>query len=630
MSFHEDPGSLFWSERPAADWRDVLALAGQDSSGRLLRGACAKQLGISQLRHVKVEIARMLAEGATLSALRPVRVGLVGSGNLDFLADMVPGTAPRFGLRAEVAPSIYNSIASAAFIAPDFDGPVDVVAIIPDLGAFPLPGALADRAAHDAAIADAAAHLERIVDTVRAKTGSAIVLATVPGMPDMMGATGDRAIPGTTARFLADLNAGIVEIAETSGVVLWDLEQIAAAVGLRHWRNPVAAHVAKSPFSIDLAPLIADRLCATLAAMFGKSRRALVLDLDNTVWSGVIGDDGLSGINIGQGDAVGESHLAVQRFALELRRRGIVLAVCSKNDEAVARIPFRDHPDMLLREEHFAVFQANWNDKATNIQSIADALALNVDSLVFLDDNPAERARVRQQFPEVAVPELPDDAAYYVASLAAGGYFETTKLGADDLGRADAYQGNAKRAEIRQKVGDYDSYLTSLAMVLEVRRFDEVGRSRIAQLINKSNQFNLTTRRRQEADVAAVEAADDMIGLQFRLTDTFGDNGMICVIVLRVEGEVALIDTWLMSCRVLERGVEQAVLNEIVDAAAMAGATRVVGEYLPTERNAMVRDHYERLGFSPIDVDDGDGGSRWSLDISNYEPRLVRMDIVHG
>ncbi len=348
-----------------------------------------------------------------------------------------------------------------------------------------------------------------------------------------------------------------------------------------------------------------------------------MLDLDNTLWGGVIGDDGLTGINIGQGDAVGEAYLALQRQILELRRRGIVLSVCSKNDDAVARAPFREHPDMLLREEHFAVFQANWSDKATNLKTIADELALNPDALVFLDDNPAERARVRQQFPEVAVPELPDDPALYATYLAAGGYFELTNLGEDDLKRAEAYQGNARRAEIRKTMGDYDDYLRSLEMRLSIAGFDDIGRNRIAQLINKSNQFNLTTIRRQEDELKAID-----VGLQFRLVDGFGDNGMICVVILAVKGDMVEVDTWLMSCRVLERGVEKAVLNEIMRVAEAAGASAVIGKYVPTPRNEMVRDHYERLGFTPIGSNgQQDGETCWQMNVNEFQSHVVHMDI---
>lgn len=628
MPIQSEPMSLFWLPKANGDWNQAMKGAiADDPTGRMLRGVCSVQLGISQLRAVKAAIEAARKAGASFAALRAIRVGLVGAGTLDFVADALPGTAPRFGMMVDVAPVQYNGIASAAFTDPGFEA-VDVVVVMPDAETFARPSRLLDKPEHDRAVAEALAQIGRIADAMRARYGCVVVVATIATSPEGVISSSDRSILGSYVRFLSDINAGIHTLAAEQSLVLWDLAEIAAMVGARLWRDPVAMHVAKSLTSISLAPLVADRLCAALAPLFGKSRRGLVVDLDNTLWGGVIGDDGLAGIVIGQGDAVGEAHLSLQRYILELRRRGIVLSVCSKNDDSVAREPFRNHPDMLLREEHFAVFQANWSDKATNIKAIADALTLNLDALVFLDDNPAERARVRQQFPEVAVPELPDDPALYTTFLAAGGYFESATLSADDLVRADAYQGNARREEIRRTIGDYDSYLASLDMTLAMGRFDKIGRARIAQLINKSNQFNLTTRRRQEPEVEAIELSDAHVGLQFRLTDSFGDNGMISVVVLALEDDAVVIDTWLMSCRVLERGVEKAVLNEIVRIAADLGKPLVIGAYIPTPRNQMVRDHYPKLGFVPGHRHAmPEEASSWQLDVAAYTPFPTQIGI---
>jgi FkbH-like protein len=324
----------------------------------------------------------------------------------------------------------------------------------------------------------------------------------------------------------------------------------------------------------------------------------------------VIGDDGLEGIVIAQGDPTGEAFLSVQRLAIELRSRGIVLAVCSKNDDAVARAGFT-HPEMLLKVDQIAVFQANWNDKATNIKAIAKELALGIDAMVFLDDNPVERGLVRQILPEVAVPELPDDPALYARTLAAAGYFEALTYSAEDRARADFYQDNARRVTLQNQAGDVGAYLTSLDMTITFQPFDAVGRARITQLINKSNQFNLTARRYTEIDVAAAEA--DCFTLQIRLADRFGDNGMISCIICRDAGPATWeIDTWLMSCRVLGRGVEAMVLREIIAAAQAHGITTLIGVYRPTPRNGMVSDHYPKLGFEP-DSTAPDGTTQWRL-----------------
>jgi FkbH-like protein len=351
-----------------------------------------------------------------------------------------------------------------------------------------------------------------------------------------------------------------------------------------------------------------------------------VLDLDNTLWGGVIGDDGLSGINVAQGDARGEAFRAVQSCALALKRRGIVLAVCSKNDDATARLPFQSHPSMILKEEDIAVFVANWEDKATNLRRIARQLDIGVDALVLLDDNPAERALVRQLLPEVAVPEVGADPSTYVRALTCSGYFETISFTAEDLGRAEQYRANADRAALAEASGDLDSYLRSLAMEIEFKPFDEGGRKRVTQLINKTNQFNLTTRRYTEAQVTAMEQDAAYHTLQVSLRDRFGDNGMISVTICRAGPDAWEIDTWLMSCRVINRRVEDAVLNQIALAARAAGARHLVGEYIPTDRNGLVADLLARLGF--VQAMGGAFAGRWVLDLDRFTELQVPIRLA--
>jgi FkbH-like protein len=386
--------------------------------------------------------------------------------------------------------------------------------------------------------------------------------------------------------------------------------------------------MAKFSFSDQLIPLYADHVARVVAAIRGKSGKVLILDLDNTVWGGVIGDDGLDGIQIAQGDARGEAHLAVQRLALDLRQRGIVLAVSSKNTDEVARAPFEKHPEMLLKLDHIAVFQANWNDKATNIQAIAEELSLGLDAMVFLDDNPVERGLVRKLLPQVAVPELPEEPAYYARTLAAGGYFEAVAFASEDLKRAGFYQDNARRAGLQKQVGGVDAYLTSLEMTITFQPFDATGRARIVQLINKSNQYNLTTRRYTDPEVTEAENDASVFTLQVRLADIFGDNGMISVVICR-PGEAGEweIDTWLMSCRVLGRKVEHMVLREILGHARVAGIHKLMGVYRPTERNKLVVDHYAKLGFAKAGEEES-GLTRWELLVEAADPASAPMKVV--
>jgi FkbH-like protein len=425
-----------------------------------------------------------------------------------------------------------------------------------------------------------------------------------------------------------EINRAIVADVASSSDVLFDVADLAATVGLTNWHSPSQWNLAKLPFAGDYVPLYADHVCRILAAVSGLSRRCLVMDLDNTMWGGVIGDDGLSGIRLAQGDAEGEAYLELQQYALALRDRGVILAVSSKNDDAVARAPFRDHPEMRIREEHITVFQANWDDKATNITAIARELNLGLQSLVFVDDNPFERELVRRALPQVAVVELPDDPALYARTLSAAGYFELTRVSEDDLNRAKFYEGNARRAELQDSVGNLESYLASLDMEIVLQPFEAVGRVRIAQLINKSNQFNLTTRRYTEADVEAMEADAGAFTLQVRLLDRFGDNGMISVIICRgVGGAEWHIDTWLMSCRVLGRQVEQMVLRELLRNAAARGAQRLIGTYVPTGRNGIVVEHYAKLGFELTRRDD-DGTTVWGLPVQGTEIAAPPMRIT--
>ena len=379
-------------------------------------------------------------------------------------------------------------------------------------------------------------------------------------------------VPGAWRFLVAETNRRLLTESAKSNALVFDVAALAAMVGVAEWHSPAQWNMAKLPFDSRFVPLYAEHVGRLLGAILGKSRRCLILDLDNTVWGGVIGDDGLEGIRVAQGDTEGEAHLELQRLALSLRSRGVVLAVSSKNEDATARLPFQSHPEMLLREEHITVFQANWNDKATNIVAIAKELSLGLDAMVFLDDNPAERALVRQTLPDVAVPELPEDPAMYARVLGTAGYFDAVSFSDEDRKRAEFYEGNARRVALQAQVTDMDAYLKSLEMVIRFEPFDAVSRARIAQLINKSNQFNLTTRRYTEAEVESLERDERAFTLQVRLTDAVGDNGMISVIVCRtVEPRTWAIDTWLMSCRVLGRRVESMVLREIIPPCRGAG-----------------------------------------------------------
>ena len=451
----------------------------------------------------------------------------------------------------------------------------------------------------------------------------------LPALPDLLGQNEHR-LPGSPAGLVARINQAIRPLADAAGVDLLALDRRAAQDGIAAWHDVGLWHRAKQEISPVAAPLYGDLVGRLLAARAGRSSKCLVLDLDNTLWGGVIGDDGMDGIEIGQGSPLGEGYAALQSHARALSGRGIILAVCSKNDEANAVEPFEKHPDMVLRRTDIAAFVANWSDKASNLRAIAEQLNIGIDSLVFLDDNPVERALVRRELPMVAVPEVDDDPVNMLRALADAGYFESVTVTDEDRVRSAQYQGNLARESLRASTTDMGSYLRGLEMRLLWRRFDRLGLQRTVQLINKTNQFNLTTRRYTEAEVLAVMEDPHAFGLQLRLIDRFGDNGIIAIIIGRLHPDGDLwIDTWLMSCRVLGRQVEPTTLNLIAEQARKLGARRIIGEFIPSAKNAMVRDHYAKLGFTQGEPDE-QGRTLATLDLSGFTPADTFITVTEG
>jgi FkbH-like protein len=539
-------------------------------------------------------------------------------------------SAARHGIALEVIQPSYDQVAQEA-LTPDSKvnrSKPDAVLFALDYRALPLKLSLGDAEASSATVQGVIGYLQALRGGIKANSNAVCIFQSfAPPVETLFGSL-DRALKGTLRSLIDAINRELAEYVSGSGDVLLDVAALAETVGLADWHNTQLWNMAKFSFSDELIPLYADHVARTLAAIRGGGAKVLILDLDNTIWGGVIGDDGLDGIQVAQGDARGEAHLAVQRLALDLRQRGILLAVSSKNTDEVARMPFEEHPEMLLKLEHIAVFQANWNDKATNIQAIAEKLSLGLDSMVFLDDNPAERGLVRKLLPQVAVPELPEDPAYYARTLAAAGYFEAVAFANEDLKRAGFYQDNAKRASLQKQVGGVDAYLASLDMTITFQPFDATGRARIVQLINKSNQYNLTTRRYTDPEVTAAENDPEVFTLQARLADIFGDNGMISVVICRpAEAGAWEIDTWLMSCRVLGRKVEHMVLREVLRHANAAGIHKLIGIHRPTDRNKLVADHYARLGFTKVGEEES-GSTRWELLVECAELESAPINVI--
>jgi FkbH-like protein len=621
--------SLAWLSGAPPDFRQrCRALSESPEPGRAVIGLAQYALDENQLRRLADAIAAVRARDGTLSPLAPFKLAVLGNATLEPVVPALVASAARYGIALECIEADFGQTVQEA-LSPGSRvnrAKPDAVLLALDHRGVSLASQPGDSEAAAASVADAVELVRALRAALRENGGARSIVQTLAPPAETLFGSFDRAIAGTPRSLATAFNSALVDSLSATDDVLFDVAALAETVGLANWHSPKQWNVAKLSFDARMLPLYADHVGRILGALRGKSRRCLILDLDNTVWGGVIGDDGLEGIVIGQGDATGEAYLDVQRAALALRERGVVLAVSSKNDDSIARSAFLEHPDMLLKEDHIAVFQANWNDKATNIAAIAQELALGLDAMVFVDDNPVERGLVREVLPQVAVPELPDDPALYARTLAAAGYFEATAFSAEDRQRADFYRDNARRVALRGQVGDLQAYLTSLEMKIVFAPFDATGRSRIAQLINKSNQFNLTTRRYDESTVAAFEADPRAFTLQVRLIDAFGDNGMIGVVICRETTDDAWeIDTWLMSCRVLGRGVEQMVLREILHHGRARGIRKLNGVYLPTERNGMVRDHYAKLGFAPLGEDES-GGTRWELGV-DAEVEAAPMEV---
>jgi FkbH-like protein len=622
---------LQWLPILPGDFSSMLSSLEAKSSpiGLDIQFLATHRLDLNQLTRLARAIEKARSEGRGLEPLTPFKLAVLTNSTMDLIVPALVATAARHGIALEVVQASYDQVAQEALLPSSRvnSAKPDAVLFALDYRALTLKFSAGDVAASEASLQGAINHLLMLQSAIKTNCGALCIFQTFPAPPERLFGSLDRALPGAQRHLLDSVNSRLAEFVLASGDVVFDVAGLAETVGLADWHNLRLWNMAKIPFAEEFTALYAEAAARVIAAIRGKSRRVLVLDLDNTLWGGVIGDDGLEGIRLGQGEPEGEAYLAVQKFVLDLRRRGIVLAVSSKNSDEVARTPFVQHPEMLIKLDDFAVFRANWNDKASNISAIAEELSLGLDAIVFLDDNPAERGLIRKLLPQVAIPELPDDPAYYARTLSAAGYFDSIAFTTEDSKRANLYKENTKRnTEMKQHAG-VEAYLTSLNMIATFQRFDAVGRSRIVQLINKSNQFNLTTRRYTETEVAALEYDPAAFTMQVRLADVYGDLGMISVVVCRVTDLVTWeIDTWLMSCRVLGRRVESAVLWELIKHARAKGILKLIGKYRPTSRNELVKDHYAKLGFTKVTEEIG--GSCWELAVENAKFEDLPITVI--
>ena len=431
--------------------------------------------------------------------------------------------------------------------------------------------------------------------------------------------------PGGRTAFVRRMNERFAEYARsTENFYINDINYQAAAYGLDAWSDPFYWHMYKYAMCLDAIPSLANSVANIIKSLYGRNKKALVLDLDNTLWGGIVGDDGVDGLAIGPEVPEGQVYAEFQSYCKALKSIGVILAVDSKNDEANA-LAGLNHPDGVLRPDDFVAIKANWDPKDLNLKAIASELNLGADSFVFADDNPAERAIVAEQVPGAAVPAL-DGAENYIKTLDHGGYFEVTTLSKEDLKKTELYHQNAERAKAQAAFTDYGQYLDSLEMTATVKGFEPLYIQRIAQLTNKSNQFNLTTLRCSEDDIRAMAEDKNYLCLCGKLVDKFGDNGIVTVVAGQKQGDALHMRLWLMSCRVLKRGMEDALMDTVVAEAAARGVKTIVGYYYPTAKNAMVREFYAQFGFTKT-TEDADGNTTWTLDVAAYTPKHPHMKI---
>ena len=565
-------------------------------------------------------LARALS-AQKLDDLSPLRVAFLGSYTANFLKPYLIVEAARREFAAEIHFGAFNQF-EQEIIDPGsplwgFGPDAVVIAMRPeDIDIDAVERFHATGGSRFAALADTM--LQRIAlcaRSVRERIKGPVLVANIAAPAVAPLGPFDASITGTLTHAIAELNRRLAELLATiPGAYVWDYAGLVRSRGAERWTDPRLWSLARAAVAQEHQAPLAAHLVRTIAATLRTPAKCLVLDLDNTIWGGVIGDDGPTGIQLSD-DYPGSAFKQFQRVALSLMDRGILLAVASKNNPDIVEQTLKTHPEMVLKWDDFACVKANWRSKSENLREIAKELNIGIDALVMFDDNPVERAEIRANVPEVNIVDVPTDPTGYVAALRNCEFFDQPTLQAEDRERAAMYRKERERKSLAENAASPEEFLASLEMEAEVGLSDEQTLARIAQLIGKTNQFNLTTRRHSQAEVASMAADRDHAVAWMRLRDKFGDQGLVVVGIVSRKGQVAEIDTFLMSCRVMNRKVEQAFMAYLLEHARRMGCTSAVGAYLPTKKNGMVSGFYPELGFR-ADGDLPDGGKQYALDFA--------------
>jgi FkbH-like protein len=608
------------------------ALDTPDSAERLKKLASLAQyrLGFMETLQLSRALSELIAR--PMDGFSHVRLAILASSTVDHLAPAIRIAGLRRGLLIDVYVGAYGQyrqeVLDASSGLHQFAPQIVLLSLTARELIAKIPLSASAPEAEDT-IAQSVDELRQLWRTAQETFKTTILQQTFIDVTQPLFGNYDRAVFGAPARLIRRLNDQIAEAATRDEILLLDIARATERDGIHAWFDVARWLHGRLEISPQAAPLYGEQVARVVAAQRGLSKKCLVLDLDNTLWSGVVGDDGIEGIVLGEGNALGEAHLSLQRHAKQLKERGVILAVCSKNDLAIAEAVFEQHPDMLLRRSDIAAFIANWDDKVENLRTVARRLNIGLDGLVFVDDNPAERARIRESLPMVAVPELPPDAAHYANCLAEAGYFEAVAFTSVDQQRAEQYTANTRREAMFELSKSTDDFLRDLKMSVHFGPFTDVDLARITQLINKTNQFNPTTRRYNKEEVASFSGMADTITLQFRLIDRLGDSGIVSVMILRpdlAQPNVLYVDCWVMSCRVFGRELEFEVMNIAVEEARRRSVRMFRAQYIPSPKNGVISELYPSLGFVPeSQATLPNGTTQWCLDLVNYATRKTHI-----
>jgi FkbH-like protein len=618
---------------PADNFRADLLAARSAASGpeRLNRLAALARHRLSYLETIALDRVLGAPGDDYRSQMPSLRLALLASTTVDHLIPGIRVGALRRGLLAECHAATYGQyrqeLLQPASALHQFK-PDTVLLSISAREAIAAVPIGATRAEADDALNRTIREMRELWSEARKRLHATVIQQTFLNVSENLFGSHDRMVWGSPSRLIDRLNELLLEAARSDAVALLDVARRTERDGIDAWFDEARWLQAKMEIAPAAMPIYGELLARVIGAQRGLSKKCLVLDLDNTLWGGVIGDAGIEGIVLGQGSAEGEAYAALQRYAQQLSQRGIVLAVCSKNETRIAEEAFGKHPEMILKRAQIAAFLANWDPKPSNLQRIAKQLNLGLDALVFVDDNPVERAAVRQALPMVAVPELPADPAQYVRCIADAGYFEAVAFTADDQQRSEQYAANASREALLSSGGDLQEFLAGLQMTVVYGRARDVDLTRVTQLINKTNQFNTTTRRYTIEEVTHSSRDPGALVLQFRLIDRFGDNGLVSVMILKphpLDTGVLQIDTWVMSCRVFGRELEFEAMNIAVELAREHGARALRGDFVPTAKNAVIANLYAELDFSRTGSSAATDAQSWEVQIAHYQPRPTHI-----